>query len=42
MVQPSAQKEEIGARFVVPSSFRELIRATGVPKYRILGSMVRL
>ena len=31
-VQPSAQKEEMGARFVPPSSFGELIRATGVPK----------
>jgi hypothetical protein len=31
-VQPNAQKEDIGARFVLPSSFRELINATGVPK----------
>src|ERR1035441_3397075 len=31
-VQPSAQKEDIGARLVVPSSLRELINATGVPK----------
>jgi hypothetical protein len=26
--------------FVHPSSFRELINATGVPKYRIFGSIV--
>jgi len=29
--QPSAQKEEIGAKLVLPSSFKELIKATGVP-----------
>src|SRR5262249_31409829 len=39
-VQPSAQNDDIGARFVLPSSFSELISATGVPKYRILGSIV--
>src|ERR1700733_7224599 len=31
-VPPSAPKEDIGAKFVVPSSFSELINATGVPK----------
>jgi hypothetical protein len=31
-VHPSAQKEEMGAKFVSPSSFSELITATGVPK----------
>jgi len=28
-VHPKAQNEDIGARFVLPSSFSELIRATG-------------
>jgi hypothetical protein len=40
IVQPSAQKEEMGARLGEPSRFIELINATGVPKYRILGWMV--
>lgn len=40
IVHPSAQKEEIGARFGVSSSFRELVNATGFPKWRILGSIV--
>jgi len=31
-VHPRAQKEEIGARLVLPSSLSELINATGVPK----------
>ena len=39
IVQPKAQKEEIGARLGVPSSFSELINATGLPKYRIFGAM---
>jgi hypothetical protein len=29
---PSVQNDDIGARFVSPSSFSELISATGVPK----------
>ena len=29
----SHHAEDIGARFAVPSSFRELISTTGVPKY---------
>src|SRR3569833_1796110 len=41
MVQPRAQKDEIGARLVVPSSFNELMMATGIPKKKILNSMVR-
>src|ERR1700757_2393390 len=40
MVQPSAQKEEMGARLGEPSWSTELISATGVPKYRIFGLMV--
>jgi hypothetical protein len=32
IVHPRAQKEEIGARFGVSSSLRELINATGLPK----------
>ena len=40
IVQPSAQKEEMGARLGEPSRFIELTNATGVPKYRILGCMV--
>src|SRR3984885_14170673 len=32
IVHPNAQKEEIGARFGVPSSLIELINATGFPK----------
>ena len=31
MVHPSAQAEDIGARFGVPSSFMVLTRTTGVP-----------
>jgi hypothetical protein len=40
MVQPSAQKEEMGARLGEPFWSTELISATGVPKYRIFGLMV--
>jgi hypothetical protein len=40
IVQPSTQKEEIGARLGVPSELRELTIATGVPKYKILGAIV--
>jgi hypothetical protein len=29
---PSAQKEDIGAKVIVPSSFSELINAAGFPK----------
>jgi len=32
MVHPKAQKDDTGARFVLPFSFNELINATGVPK----------
>src|SRR5215471_2368697 len=39
-VQPSAQKEEMGARLGAPFWSTELISATGVPKYKILGLMV--
>jgi hypothetical protein len=39
MFHPNAQKEDIGAMFVEPSSFNELMRATGVPKYRMFGSI---
>jgi hypothetical protein len=40
-VYPSHQADDIGARFVLPSGLRELIRTTGVPKYRTFGSTVR-
>jgi len=39
-LQPSHQAEDIGARFAVPSSLRLEIIATGVPKYKIVGSIV--
>jgi hypothetical protein len=39
-LQPSHQTDDMGAMFAVPSSFKVEIRATGVPKYRIVGSMV--
>ena len=42
MVQPSAQNDEIGARLVLPSLLSDVTGATGVPKYRIFGSIVRL
>lgn len=38
LVQPKAQNEDIGARFGLSPSLIELIKATGVPKYRIFGS----
>lgn len=41
-LQPSHQAEDIGARLVLPSAFSVLIMATGVPKYRIVGSIVLL
>jgi hypothetical protein len=37
-IQPSA--EDIGARLAVPSSLRLEIIATGVPKHKIVGSIV--
>jgi hypothetical protein len=40
-VHPNTQKDDIGARLVVPSSLSELTSATGVPKYSIFGSIVR-
>jgi hypothetical protein len=36
---PSHQADDIGARFEVPSSFSLLINTTGVPKYRMFGSV---
>jgi hypothetical protein len=39
-LHPSHQAEDIGARLGVPSSLRLEMRATGVPKYKIVGSMV--
>src|SRR5690349_10343039 len=39
-LQPSHQMDDIGAMFGDPSSFRVEIRATGVPKYRIVGSIL--
>jgi hypothetical protein len=37
---PSAQADDIGARFGVPSAFSVLISTTGVPTYRMLGAIV--
>lgn len=37
--QPSQNADDIGARFAEPSSFSLEIRTTGVPKYRMPGSM---
>jgi hypothetical protein len=37
--QPSQNTDEIGARLQDPSEFRVLLRITGVPRYRIAGSM---
>ena len=39
-LQPSHHADDMGARFGEPSGFNELMSATGVPKYRIVGSMV--
>ena len=39
IVHPRVQKDETGARLVDPSSLTELTSATGVPKYRIFGSI---
>ena len=38
-VRPSQNTEEMGARLAVPSPLVVLTRTTGVPKYRIAGSM---
>ncbi|GLW68085.1 hypothetical protein Kpho02_03840 [Kitasatospora phosalacinea] len=38
---PRAQADDIGARLKVPSSFSVESSTTGVPKYRMLGVMVR-
>jgi hypothetical protein len=37
--QPTHHADDIGARLREPSSLIEPIRTTGVPKYRIAGSM---
>jgi hypothetical protein len=37
--QPSQNTEEMGAMLYVPSSLQVLIRTTGVPKYKISGSL---
>jgi hypothetical protein len=39
-LHPSHHADDIGAIFGVPSSFKVEINATGVPKYRMVGSMV--
>ncbi len=39
-LRPSDQLENIGARLGEPSPLRVLMRATGVPKCRMAGSMV--
>ena len=39
-LQPNHHADDIGAMFGEPSSLRELMIATGVPKYRIVGSIV--
>jgi hypothetical protein len=38
-LRPSHHALDIGARFGDPSGFVELTSTTGVPKYRIAGSM---
>src|SRR4051794_21731037 len=38
-LQPSQNADDIGARFGDPSSFSVEIRTTGVPKYKMPGSM---
>jgi len=38
---PTHHADDIGARLDEPSSLVEPIRTTGVPKYRIAGSIVR-
>src|SRR4051795_8863726 len=38
--QPSHQAEDMGARFALPSSLVDETRTTGVPKYRMAGSLV--
>jgi hypothetical protein len=39
-LQPSHHADDIGARLGLPSRLRVEISATGVPKYRIVGSIV--
>ena len=39
-LHPSHQIDDIGAKFAVPSRFLVEIITTGVPKYRIAGSIV--
>src|SRR6185295_19507746 len=38
-VRPSHHADDMGARFGEPSGLSELTRTTGVPKYRMAGSM---
>jgi hypothetical protein len=38
-LQPSQNADDIGARFADPSSFSVEIKTTGVPKYKMPGSM---
>jgi hypothetical protein len=40
-VVPNHQADEIGARFAVPSELRVLMSTTGVPRYKMDGSIVR-
>ena len=39
-LHPSHHADDMGAMLGEPSWFSELMRATGVPKYRIVGSIV--
>ena len=39
-VHPNHHADDIGAMFADPSGFKVLIKATGVPKYKIEGSIV--
>jgi hypothetical protein len=39
--QPSQNADDIGARLGEPSSFVELTRTTGVPRYRMAGSTLK-
>ena len=37
---PSQKADEMGARLYEPSSLRELLRITGVPRYKMAGSIL--
>jgi len=39
-LHPSHQADDMGAMLGEPSSFKVEINATGVPKYKIVGSIV--